>query len=81
MIVASLQQYLPLADLAKILVVCLVVAVVAPSAVSVAIVGLDRRARATAAQRSTAGGDALVIAGIAILVGLIVLGLVALIDR
>ncbi len=46
MIVGSLSDYLPFDDLAKILVVCLVVAVIAPSAVSVGVIGLDRRAHA-----------------------------------
>ena len=52
MIVASLKDYLPLGDLAKILAVCLVVAVIAPAAVWVGIVGLDRRARAGTSDRA-----------------------------
>jgi hypothetical protein len=73
-VVASLSQYLPLDDLAKILVVCLVVAVIAPSAVSVAIAGLDRRAR----HANDGTGTALVVLGVAVIAALIGAGLYAL---
>ena len=49
---ASFSDYLPLGDLGKILVVCLAVAVVAPTSVSVAIIGLERRDKAEAAHSS-----------------------------
>ena len=73
-VLASLSQYLPLADLVKIVVVCLVVAVVAPAAVSVAIAGLDRRSR----HANDATGTALVVVGIAVIAALIGAGLYAL---
>jgi hypothetical protein len=73
-VIGALADYLPLADLAKIVVVCLVVAVIAPAAVSVAIAGLDRRAR----HQNDAGGAALVVLGVAVLAALIGAGLYAL---
>ena len=78
---ASFQDYLPLDDLAKIVAACLVVAVVAPSAVSLAILGLDRRARALSDGSSEAAGDALIIAGVALVVALIGIGLYTLFNR
>ena len=78
MIPASLSDYLPFDDLLKIVVVCLVVAVVAPSAVSLSIVGLDRRASASANRAGTTSGVALIVLGIAIIGALIALGLYAL---
>jgi hypothetical protein len=45
MTVAALKDYVPFSDLWKIVVVCLVVAVVAPLAVSLAILGEARRRR------------------------------------
>jgi len=76
MTVASISAYLPLADLVKILVVALTVAVVAPSAVSLAIAG-DSRRRAG----SIALGNSLISLGGLILLVLVMLGLYALIDR
>jgi hypothetical protein len=73
-VLASFSQYLPLDDLVKIVAVCLGVAVVAPAAVSVAIAGLDRRAR----HANDAGGTALVALGIAVIAALIGAGLYAL---
>jgi len=78
MITAAFKDYLPFGDLVKILVVCLVAAVVAPSAVSIAIVGLDRREKAAAAHESSATGTALIAVGMLILAVLIGLGLYAL---
>jgi hypothetical protein len=80
-VTASLSQYLPLGDLAKILVACLVVAVAAPSAVTLGIVGLDRRTRAVKHHSSTVAGTLLVGLAVAILAALIGLGLAALINR
>jgi hypothetical protein len=77
-ILSSLSDYIPFGDLAKIVVVCLFVAVVAPSAVSISIVGLDRRAQATAGRSGTAAGTALIALGVAIIAALIALGLYAL---
>jgi hypothetical protein len=73
-VLAALSDYLPLADLAKIVVVCLAVAVVAPAAVSVAIAGLDRRSRHT----NDAAGTALVVLGVAVIAALIGAGLYTL---
>jgi multisubunit Na+/H+ antiporter MnhG subunit len=74
--IASLDDYLPLADLAKIVAVCIVVAVIAPAAVSVAIVGLDRRAQAETRGRTL--GIALIVVGVAALAALVVAGIYAL---
>jgi len=77
--IASLEQYLPLGDLGKIVAVCLVVAVVAPTAVSVGIVGLDRRARAGETHSSPVAGTLLLVVAVAILAALIGIGLYALV--
>jgi hypothetical protein len=76
--IASLDEYLPLADLVKIVVVCLAVAVVAPAAVSVAIAGLDLRARQVEQRESGASGVALIVLGVAVVCALIGFGLYAL---
>lgn len=73
MSVAAFSDYLPLPDLWKILAACVAVALVAPAAVSLAVVGLDRRSRASAG-----GGVPLVAAGVLVLAGLIAAGLYAL---
>ena len=79
MILGSLSDYLPLHDLVEILAVCLVVAVVAPSAVSISILGLDRRGRLSSTGRSSdVVGTALVALGVAMIAALIGLGLYAL---
>jgi hypothetical protein len=72
--VASLGDYLPLGDLAKIVVVCLGVAVAAPAAVSLGIVGLDLRERST----SRVSGTVLVALGVLVVAALIAIGLYAL---
>jgi succinate dehydrogenase/fumarate reductase cytochrome b subunit len=77
-LIASLSDYLPLSDLAKIIAACLVVAVVAPAAVAIAIAGLDRRSGSGERRASPAGGLALVVVGVAILCALIGAGLYAL---
>jgi uncharacterized membrane protein YidH (DUF202 family) len=77
-LIASLSDYLPLSDLAKIVAVCLLVAVVAPAAVALAIAGLDRSSGAGERRASPAGGLALVVVGVAILCALIGAGLYAL---
>src|SRR5262249_31141954 len=71
---AALQDYLPLDDLVKIVGVCLVVAVVAPSAVSLPIAGLDRRARHAGDMTATA----FVVVGVGAIEALIGAGLCAL---
>ena len=72
MILGSFSEYLPFNDLVKIVIACLAVAVIAPAAVSVAVVG--RRDHRQAAGR----GIALMAVGIVVLVALIVIGLYAL---
>jgi hypothetical protein len=81
MIVAALKDYLPFHDLLEIVVVCMLVAVVAPSAVAVAIVGLDRRSSAAGRGESQVVGDALIVAGVVILAVLIGLGLYTLFEK
>ncbi len=74
MTVADFQDYLPLGDLGKIVVACLVVAVIAPAAVSVAIAGLDHRSH-----RPRSGqGAALVAVGVLVVGALIAAGVYAL---
>jgi hypothetical protein len=65
-IVAALKDYLPLSDLWKIVVTCLLVAVVAPLAVSLAIIGDAKHRRAY------------VVLGVAIVLALIAAGLYTL---
>ena len=79
MLLASLQDYLPLDDLVKIVVACAAVAVVAPLAVSLAIAGLDRRAEPAGAGRSRAVGTGEIAVGVAALAGLVAAGLYALV--
>jgi hypothetical protein len=75
-VILSLGTYVPLGDLTRIVVVVLMVAVVAPSAASLAIVGLDRRQTG-----STRIGNSLIAVGSAGLLALVALGLDALINR
>ena len=76
MTLLSFHDYLPLNDLVQILVVAVIVAVVAPSAVSVAIAGLDRRTSG-----DTGTGAAMVAAGAVVLVVLVGVGLYTLIEK
>jgi len=78
MMLASFSDYAPVSDLAKIWAVCIFVGLVAPSAVTVAIVGVGRQAHAQQQRRTDAAGIALIAVGIAILAGLIAFGLYAL---
>src|SRR5262249_8111663 len=73
--------YLPLQDLLEIVAACLVVAVAAPSAVTIAIVGLDRRDRAATPRSGAASGLALLALGIGIVLALIGLGLYTLFEH
>jgi hypothetical protein len=75
---ASFSDYVPLGDLGKIIAACLVVAVIAPTAVSVAVTGLDVRASSAEQHRSGMGGTALVVLGVGVLAALIALGIYAL---
>lgn len=76
MVALALRSYLPLAELARIVAVTIAVAVLAPSAVSLAVAGLDRRAAG-----SRRLGGVLVGAGASVLVVLVASGLYALVDR
>lgn len=76
MAVLDLQRYLPLSELVRIVTVTLAVALLAPSAVSLAVAGLDRRARGAAVR-----GAALVGAGASVLVLLVAAGLYTLVWR
>jgi hypothetical protein len=76
MTMLSVNDYLPLLELVRILAVALSVAVVAPSAASLAIVGLDRRHSG-----STGLGNSLIALGAATLILLVALGLYALINH
>jgi hypothetical protein len=76
MTMLSLNDYLPLYELVRILAVTLTVAVAAPSAASLAIVGLDRRESG-----SMGVGNSLIALGAGILCLLVALGLYALVDR
>jgi hypothetical protein len=78
MIIASFQEYLPLDDLAKIVAVCLGVAVIAPTAASLVITGFEAQANAHRAGKSRALGDVRIAVGVAVLLGLIALGILAL---
>lgn len=76
MTIFSFSEVLPLSDLAQIIVVVLAVAVIAPSAVSMGVVGLDRRDSG-----STRAGNAMIAGAVAVLLVLVALGLAALVDR
>jgi hypothetical protein len=78
MIVASFQTYVPLADLGKIALVCLAVAIIAPAAAALVITGFDVQARAQRSGGGRVGGDVRIGLGVAVLVVLIGLGLYAL---
>ena len=75
MTLLSVNDYLPLFELVRILAVTLSVAVVAPSAASLAIVGLDRRHSG-----STGLGNSLITLGAGTLILLVALGLYALVN-
>lgn len=76
MTMLSLNDYLPFYELVRILAVTLTVAVAAPSAASLAIIGLDRRQSG-----STGVGNSLIALGAGVLCLLVALGLYALVDR
>jgi len=74
MILGAFSDYLPLDDLVKILIACIVVAVIAPTAVSVAVLGLDMRDKS----RGHAQGTLLIGIGVLVLAALIAVGIYAL---
>jgi hypothetical protein len=77
MIFASLHDYLPLDDLFKILIACLAVAVIAPSGAALVITGFEKQADAHRAGGSRTGGDIRIVIGVAVILALIVLGILA----
>jgi hypothetical protein len=77
MIFASLHDYLPLDDLLKIVVACLAVAVIAPSAAGLVITGFEQQSNAQRAGGTRLIGEARIAIGVAIIAGLIVLGILA----
>jgi hypothetical protein len=81
MIIASLHDYLPLDDLLKILIACLAVAVVAPSAAALVITGFDAQATAHGSGESRVSGDLRIALGVAVLAVLIAAGLYTLIEH
>jgi hypothetical protein len=77
MIVASFNDYLPLADLLKIVIACLAVAVIAPSGAALVITGFEKQADAHRSGGSRVAGDARIALGVAVIGALIVLGILA----
>jgi heme/copper-type cytochrome/quinol oxidase subunit 2 len=76
-IFASLSDYLPLADLLKIVVACLAVAVIAPTAAALVITGFEKQSQAHRAGETRLIGDARIAIGVTIIAALIVLGVLA----
>jgi hypothetical protein len=81
MIVANFQDYVPLGDLARIVAVCVGVAVIAPSAAALVITGFEAQADAHEAGRSRLRGDLRIGLGIAVIVSLVAVGILALVER
>jgi hypothetical protein len=77
MILLSLHDYLPLDDLAKIVLVGLGVAIVAPLAASIAITGFEAQERAGSVGHSRTLGDMRVGLGALILLTMIAIGIYA----
>jgi hypothetical protein len=80
-IVASFQEYVPLGDLARIVAVCVGVAVIAPSAAALVITGFEAQADAHEAGASRLRGDLRIGLGIAVIVALVAVGILALVKR
>lgn len=81
MIVASFQEYLPLEDLAKIVAVCLAVAIVAPAAAALVITGFEAQAGAHRSGQSRARGDARIVLGVVVIAAMIIVGIYAMTDK
>jgi hypothetical protein len=81
MIFASLHDYLPLDDLVKILIVCVGVAVLAPSAAALVITGFETQANAHHAGQSRLAGDIRIALGVALVAAMVAAGLYTLINR
>jgi hypothetical protein len=80
MMLASFQDYLPLDDFWKIVVVCLGVAIVSPAAAALVITGFETQSKAHASGGSRTPGDLRIALGVLALAALIVLGIVALLN-
>jgi hypothetical protein len=80
-IVASFQEYVPLSDLAHIVVVCLGVAIIAPSAAALVITGFEAQANADASNPARLRGDLRIALGFAIMAALVIAGIYALVNR
>jgi hypothetical protein len=78
---ANLDEYLPFDDLLKILVVCVSVAVIAPSAAALVITGFETQATARQAGGSRLAGDLRIGLGVAVMVAMIAVGLYALVNQ
>ena len=76
MILLSLSSYLPAGDLARIVAATLLASLAAPSAVAVAIAGLDRRD-----DGAVAVGNTLIAVAAATLAILVAIGIYALVQR
>jgi hypothetical protein len=80
MIVASLQDYLPVSDLLRIVAVCVAAAIIAPTAAALVITGFEIQANARRSGRARILGDLRIALGVAALAALVFAGLYALID-
>jgi hypothetical protein len=74
---ATFQDYVPLGDLARFVAVCVGVAVIAPSAAALVITGLEAQAGGASRLR----GDIRIALGVATIVALVAIGILALINR
>ena len=81
MIVASFQEYVPLSDLVHIVLVCLGVAIVAPSAAALVITGFEAQATAQSSRDARLRGDLRIALGLAIMAALVIAGIYALVNR
>jgi hypothetical protein len=79
MIVASLQHYLPLAELVRIVAVCAGVAVIAPTAAALVITGFEAQANAHRAGRTRVPGDLRIAIGVSTIAVLVFVGIYALV--
>jgi hypothetical protein len=81
MIFASFQEYLPLDDLAKIVAVCVAVAVIAPAAAALVITGFEAQASAQRSDRTRVYGDVRIGVGVAIIAAMIIVGIYAMSNK
>jgi hypothetical protein len=79
-IFATLEEYLPLSDLLKIVVVCVGVAIISPAAAALVITGFETQANAHQAGGSRLAGDLRIALGVAVIAVMIAVGIYALIN-